>query len=73
MNDFTTPIHNVAHKYHPYITERIPQTNYKLTDNRELVSFHNFSLHQVYMTNSDTLPIKSQLYHAQPTSYTLKR
>ena len=72
VNDINTLILNVAHTYHPYITERPSQTNYNLKDNRELVSSHHFSLHQVYMTNSDTIPIKSQLCKVQSTSHTLK-
>ena len=41
-NDITTLIHNVAHTYQAIITERIPQTNYNLKDNTELISCHHF-------------------------------
>ena len=60
VNDINTLIHNVAHTHHPYITERIPQTRYILQDNTELDSPQQFSLNQVYMTNSETPSIKSQ-------------
>ena len=46
------------------------KTKYILQDNMELVLFQKFSLHQVYMTNSDMPPIKPQLYNVQPTSQT---
>ena len=39
VNDFNTRLHKVAHINHPYSTERIPQTNYILKDNTELVLF----------------------------------
>ena len=34
--------------------------------------FHQFSLHQVYMTNRDTPTKTSSLYNVQPTSHTSK-
>ena len=37
-------MHNVAHTYHPYITERIPQTKFNIKDNTELDSSHTFLL-----------------------------
>ena len=72
VNDVNTLIHNVTHTYHPDITELIPQRNYSLQDKLESVPSHNFSLHQVYMTNSDTTPVMSSLYNVQPTSKVFK-
>ena len=54
-------MHNVTHTYHPDITEFIPQTNYSLQDINKSVPSHHFSLHQVYMTNSETPPVTSSL------------
>ena len=65
-------MHNVAQRYHPDNTELIPQTNYSLQDNSELVSSHQLSLHHFYLTSSDTPPTKSQHYNVQPTSHTKK-
>ena len=36
----------------------------------DTVPFHQFSLHQVYMTNSDKPPKTSSLYNVLPTSHT---
>ena len=47
VNDINTLIHKVAQIYHPVITKLLPQTNYSSQDNTELVSSHQFSLHQV--------------------------
>ena len=44
----------MLHTYHPEITEFIPQKNYFLQYKDDTVPFHQFSLHQIYMTNSDT-------------------
>ena len=63
-------IHNVTHTYHPAITEIIPQTNYSSQYKEDTGSFHQFSLHQVYMTNSDTPTKTHSLYNVQPTSHT---
>ena len=38
----------------------------------DTVPFHQFSLQQVYMTNSDTQPKTSSLYNVQPTPHTSK-
>ena len=56
VNDINTLIHNVAYTYHPEITEQIPQTNYPVTANLDTFSNTQFSLHQIYMTNFDSLP-----------------
>ena len=69
MNTF---IHKVTHIYHPEITEPIPQTNYFVSSNHDTFFTTQFSLHQVYMTNSDSLPRTSSLYNVQPTSQTSK-
>ena len=42
INYMNTPVHNVAHIYHPYITERIPQTTYKTIQNQFILN--NFNL-----------------------------
>ena len=63
VNDINTLIHNVTHTYHPEITELVPQTNYFLQYNDNTDPSHQFSLHQVYMTNSDTPPITSIIYN----------
>ena len=65
-------MHNVTHTYHPEITELIPQTNYSLQYNDNTVPSHQFSLHQTYMTNSDTPPKTSPIYNVQPTSHISK-
>ena len=72
VNEFNTLIHNVTPTNHPEITELIPQTNYSLQYAVDTVLFHQFSLHQKYMTNSDTPPITSSRYNLQPTSHTSK-
>ena len=72
VNDINTLIQNVTHIYHPGITELVPQTNYPLKYIDNTVPFHQFSLHQVYMTNSDTPPITSPLNNLQPTSHASK-
>ena len=72
VNDNNTLISNVTHTYHLEITELVPQTNYSLQYNDETVPSHQFSLHQVYMTTSDTPPISSPIYNVQPTSHTSK-
>ena len=58
--------------YHPEITEPIPQTNYYVSTNHDTFSTTQFSLHQLYMTNSDSLPRTSSIYNVQPTSHTSK-
>ena len=72
VNDINTLIHNAIHTYHPEITELVPQTNYSLQYIHDTVPFHQFSLHQVYMTNSDTPPTTSSFFNVQPTSHTSK-
>ena len=61
VNDINSLIHNVTHKYHPNTTEIIPQTNSSLQDNNDSISPPQISLHQIYMTNSDTPPITSPI------------
>ena len=72
VNDINTLVHNVAHTYHPDITEIIPRTNYSTQNDTETVSSPQFSLHQIYLTNSDNPPTTSPIYNVQPTSHTSK-
>ena len=69
VNVINTLIHNVTYTYHPEITEPILQTNYSVSPNHDTFSTTQFSLHQVYMANSDPLPRTSSLYNVQPTSH----
>ena len=68
-----TLIHKVTHTYRLEITEIIPQTNYSSQDKDDTTSFHQFSLHQVYMTNHELPTITSPLFNVQPTSHTSKK
>ena len=54
--DKNTLIHNITHTYHPDITEPIPQTNYSISPDPNIFSTTQFSLHQVYMTDSVSIP-----------------
>ena len=72
VNDITTLIYNVAHTYHPEIAELDLQTNSSLQHNDNTLPSHQFSLHQVYMTDSNTPIITSHIYNVQPTPYTSK-
>ena len=72
VNDINTFIHNVAHTYHPELTEPIPQINYTVSPNLDTSSTKQFSLHQVYMTDSDSLPKPLSIYNVQPTTHTSK-
>ena len=47
-----TLIHIDTHTYHPEITKLVPQTNYALQSNDNTVLSPQFSLHQLYMTDS---------------------
>ena len=71
VNDINTLIHNVTHTYHPEITENIPQINYSSQYKDATAPFHQFSLHQVHMTNPD-IPTKTSLSNVQPISHTSK-
>ena len=74
VNDFNPLIHNVTHTYHPEITEPVPQTNYIIHyDDPTTPPPPQFSLHQTYMTNSDTSHQTSSLYNVQPTSHTSEK
>ena len=70
VNDLNTLIHNITYSYQPEITEQIPQTNYSVSSKYDTFSNTQFSLHQVYMTNSDSIPRTSSIYNVQPTSHT---
>ena len=54
-NEINTLIHNVTHTYHPENTELVPQRNYALQPQDNTVSSHQFSLHQLYMTDPTLL------------------
>ena len=66
-------IHNVTHSYHPEITEPVPQTNYIIHYDDPTAPPPQFSLHQIYMTNSDIPNRTSPLYNVQPTSHTSEK
>ena len=70
VNDINTLIHNVTHTYHPDITEPVPQTKYIIHYDDPATPPPQFSLHQIYMTNSDIPQQTSSLYNVQPTSHT---
>ena len=70
--DLNTLIQNVTHTYHPEITEPVPRTNYILHYG-DTTPPPQFSLHQIYMTNSDTPSHTSPLYNVQPTSHTSEK
>ena len=67
---FNNLIHKVTHTYHPEITEPVPQTNYIIHYDDPTTPPPQFSLHQIYMTNSDIPNQTSSLYNVQPTSHT---
>ena len=66
-------IHNVTHTYHPEITEPVPQTIYIIHYDDPTAPPPQFSLHQIYMTNSDIPNQTSPLYNVQPTSHTSEK
>ena len=72
VNDINTSIHNVTHTFHPEITELVPQTNYTVHYDDNTAPPPQFSLHQIYMTNSDIPSKTSPFYNVQPTSHTSK-
>ena len=72
VNVINILVYSVAHTYHPDIIEIIPQTNYNTQNDTETVSSPQFSLHQIYMTNSDNPSTTSPIYNVQPTSHTSK-
>ena len=72
VNDLKTLVHNVIHAYHPDITEPVPQTNYFIHFDDPTTPSPQFSIHQIYMTDSD-IHQTSPLYNLQPTSHTQKR
>ena len=73
VNDINTLIHNVTHTYHPDITEPVPPTNYVVHYDDSTTPSPQFSLHQIYMTHSDTPHKTSPLYNVQPTSNTSEK
>ena len=71
VNDINSLVHNVAHTYHPDITEPIPSSNYNTSTQDIPSSSNHFSLHQINMTPptlNDTP--HSNIYNVQPTSDT---
>ena len=70
VTDINILLHNVTHTYHPDITEPVPQTKYIIHYDDPTTPPPQFSLHQVYMTNSDIPYQPSSLYNVQPTSHT---
>ena len=72
VHDINTLIHNATHTYHLEITEVVPQTNNSSQYKDDTTSFHQFSVHQVYMANHDKPTTTSPLYNVQPTSHTSK-
>ena len=73
VNDINTLIHIATHTYHPEITEPVPQTNYIVHYDDPTTPTPHFSLHRIYMTNSDIPNHTSLLYNVQPTSHTFKK
>ena len=69
VNKINTLTNNVTHTYHPEITEPVPQTNYIVHYDDPTTPAPQFSLHQIYMTNSDRPNQTSSLYNVQPTSH----
>ena len=69
VNDLNTLIDNVTHTYHPDNTELIPPTNYSTTTEQQAIFPPQFSLNQVYMTDTNPLPHSPSLYNVQPTSH----
>ena len=69
VNNLNTLIHNVTHTYHPEYTELIPPTNYSTTTEQQTIFPTQFSLNQVYMTDTNSLPHSSSIYNVQPTSH----
>ena len=72
VNDIKTLIHYVTHTYRPEITKIVPQTNYCLHCKDDTAPFHQFSLHQVYLTKSEKPHGTSSLCNVQLTSRTSK-
>ena len=69
VNDINTLIHNVIHTYHTEITELIPPTNYSTTTEQQTIFPTQFSLNQVYITDTNSIPHPPSLYNVQPTSH----
>ena len=72
MIDINTLIHNGTHTYLPEITEPVPQSNYIVHYDDPTTQPPQFSLHQIYMTNSDIPHQTSPLYNVQHFSHTSK-
>ena len=72
VKDINTLIHNVKHTYHPDVTELVSPTNYAVQPNDITVPAHQFSLHQLYMTDPTPSIIPSSINNVQPTSHASK-
>ena len=70
VNDINTLIKSVTHTYHPELTEPVQQTNYFVHYDDPTTPTPQFSLNQIYMTNSDIPHHTSPLYNVQSTSHT---
>ena len=53
----------MLHTYHPEITELVPQLNNALQPHDNTVPSHQFSLHQLYMTNSTPSLLTFSIYN----------
>ena len=69
VKDLNTLIHNVTDTYHPEITELIPPTNYSPTTSQQTIFPTQFSLNQVYMTDTNSISHSPFIYNVQPTSH----
>ena len=66
---YNTLIHNVTHTYQPEITELIPPTIYSTFTEQQTIYPTQFSLNQVYITDTDSLPQPPSLYNVHSTSH----
>ena len=70
-NDLNTLVHNVAHTYHPDITEPISLSTYNTPTQNIPPSSNLFSSHQINMTSPTIHDTPySNIYNAHPTSLT---
>ena len=74
VHDINSLVHNnVAHTYHPELTEPFVPTNYVSQYNDDTSNLSQFSFHQSYSTDSSPPSSTAKaLYNVQPTSYNTK-
>ena len=73
VHDINSLVHNVAHIYHPEITEAIVPTNYAPLYNEDTLYYPQISLNRLYMTDSSKTPNRPKShYNVQPSSHTRK-